>query len=51
MDKEDNKLQLVCPFCGYRMPIKYDKSAKCKGLFIRCKSSKCKKLFEIVINK
>ena len=38
-----------CPYCGYKMPIAYDKSAICKGVFVKCKGKKCRKEFEIKI--
>lgn len=48
MDKKCNKVK--CPYCGYIMPITFDKSARCKGVYIRCKGKNCKKIFEIKIN-
>ncbi len=44
-------IKVKCPFCGYEMPIKYDKDiAEAKGLFVKCKGRNCKKEFEIKIN-
>lgn len=43
--------KIKCPFCGYEMPIIYNKKqAKVKGLFVICKGRNCKKKFEIKIN-
>ena len=43
--------KIKCPFCGYEMPIIYNKSQTiAKGLFVVCKGRKCKKKFEIKIN-
>lgn len=43
--------KVKCPFCGYEMPIFYNKEeAKAKGLFVKCKGRNCKKEFEIKIN-
>ena len=39
--------KVKCPYCGYIMPIQYDKGAICKGVFVRCKGKNCKKIFEI----
>ena len=40
-----------CPFCGYEMPIMYDKiKSYSNGIFVKCKGRKCKKEFEIKIN-
>lgn len=41
------KKQVVCPFCGYRMPVRYVPTATCRGVFIRCKNKNCKKEFEV----
>lgn len=41
--------KVKCPYCGYEMPIYYDKTATCKGVFIKCKGRNCKKQFEIII--
>lgn len=43
--------KVKCPYCGYGMPLAYDKTAVCRGLYIRCKGRNCKKLFEIKIDK
>lgn len=43
--------RIKCPFCGYVMPLRYSDKAICKGVFIRCKGKKCKKIFEIKVNK
>lgn len=42
--------KVKCPFCGYEMPIRYDKNSKAKGIFVKCKGRNCKKQFEIKIN-
>lgn len=48
---EESMEKVKCPFCGYEMPIRYDKEkSKAKGIFIKCKGRKCKKEFEIKIN-
>lgn len=41
--------QVACPYCGYRMPIRYKPFARCKGIYVRCKGRHCKKEFEIKI--
>lgn len=43
--------RVKCPYCGYIMPIEYEKEkAEAKGLFVKCKGRNCKKIFEIKIN-
>ncbi|MEG0178819.1 MAG: hypothetical protein RR573_00125 [Oscillospiraceae bacterium] len=41
--------KVKCPFCGYLMPITYELSAVSKGIFVRCKGKKCKRIFEIKV--
>lgn len=42
---------ITCPYCGYKMPIKYDKKiSEAKGIYVKCKGRNCKKVFEIKIN-
>nr|DAH09982.1 MAG TPA: cysteine-rich protein [Caudoviricetes sp.]DAO01668.1 MAG TPA: cysteine-rich protein [Caudoviricetes sp.] len=45
-----SKSKIKCPYCGYEMPIYFDKSSRCRGIFVCCKGRNCKKQFEIVIN-
>ncbi|MBP1550113.1 MAG: hypothetical protein J6A05_08920 [Oscillospiraceae bacterium] len=47
---ESESTKIECPYCGYKMPIKRDKNAVCKGLYVQCKARNCKKIFEIKIN-
>ena len=47
---EKVKLQVSCPYCGYRMPIFYDPEAISSGVYARFKGKSCKKEFEIKIN-
>lgn len=43
--------EVICPYCGYKMPIRYDKDkTKAKGIYVKCKGRNCKKEFEIRIN-
>ena len=45
------KEKVRCPYCGYEMPIYYDRdTTKSKGIFVKCKGRNCKKEFEIKIN-
>lgn len=43
--------KVVCPHCGYKMPIEYMQGAECKGVYIKCKGRNCGKKFEIIIKK
>lgn len=42
--------KVVCPHCGYKMPIFYNENTISKNIYVRCKGKKCKKIFEIKIN-
>lgn len=39
--------KIICPFCGYEMPIYISKETVCRGLLARCKGRNCRKIFEI----
>lgn len=48
----DERQKVICPSCGYKMPIEYDPSkAECKGVFAKCKGRGCGKIIEIIIEK
>ncbi|BFK17025.1 MULTISPECIES: hypothetical protein [Blautia] len=50
MDNNKKRIKIVCPYCGYKMPIAYDPArVVCQGVYIQCKGRKCKKEFEIRI--
>lgn len=51
MNTLDKLKQVICPYCNYKMPIKYRDNAICKGLIVKCKGRNCKKEFEIKIVK
>lgn len=38
----------ICPYCRSKKLLKYEKDAKCKGVFLLCKN--CGKEVEIRIN-
>lgn len=46
----DLRQKVICPHCGYKMPIEYDtKDARCQGVYVKCKGRSCGKVFEIQI--
>ena len=49
MEKQNLK-KIVCPYCGYEMPVFRSDRAVCYGLFLRCKGRGCGKWFEIKID-
>lgn len=40
---------VVCPFCGYKLPIVYDKDTTVKNLLVSCKGRQCKESFVLNI--
>jgi DNA-directed RNA polymerase subunit RPC12/RpoP len=49
MNEKDRVNRVICPYCGYRMPIEVASAAVAKGLFVKCKGRRCGKRFEIII--
>ena len=49
--KEKKIKRVICPYCGYVMPISYGSEAMCTGVYAKCKGKGCKKYFEIKIDK
>ena len=41
--------RVICPYCGYRMPLEYESDASSRGVYVKCKGSHCKRDFEVVI--
>ena len=41
--------KVACTHCGYEMPVVILPRAECRGLTVRCKNQKCKKVFEIKV--
>lgn len=44
----ENK-RVICPYCGYRMPVEYTETTNCSNVYLKCKGSHCKREFELVI--
>lgn len=54
MRKESEKgkeKRVICPVCGYRMPISYSEEAECEGVYVPCKGRNCTHIFEVKIKK
>lgn len=43
------KKRVKCPKCGYSMPMTYDETSECKGVYVPCKGRNCKTIFELKI--
>ena len=41
--------KVVCPACGYKMPVFFGPAARSKELWVKCKGRGCGKVFEIKI--
>lgn len=49
---EDEELNnVVCPYCGYRMPMQYGLITEVDGVLLKCKGRNCKKKFMLKISK
>lgn len=44
-----NSNQVTCPFCNYKMPLRFCSFSSCFGVTMRCKNRNCKKEFELII--
>lgn len=42
--------KVKCPYCDYVMPLNFEETAVCKGVYVKCKGRNCKKIFEVKIN-
>lgn len=45
-----DKEKVRCTYCGHKQNVFYDKTASCKGLYMRCKARHCGRIFEVKIN-
>ena len=43
--------RVICPYCGYFMPLFYVDKTECNGVTAKCKGRNCGKEFEIKIAK
>lgn len=41
--------RVICPYCGYRLPISYNASSSCKEISVVCKGRNCKRSFMLII--
>ena len=46
---DDIHNRVVCPYCGYRMPLEFGSDANSRGIYVRCKGQHCRREFELVI--
>ena len=42
-------IKVVCPHCGYKMPLIFKSNSNSNGVFLMCKGRSCKKTFELII--
>ena len=50
-EHEVEKRRIMCPVCGYMMPVFIAPDAEARGVYIPCKGRKCKNLIEIKVKK
>ena len=41
--------RVICPYCGYRLPMWYSSNSNCKEILVICKGRSCKKSFNLII--
>ena len=41
--------RVICPYCGYRLPMWYSSNSDCKEILVICKGRSCKKSFNLII--
>lgn len=41
--------RVVCPYCGYKLPLFYNKDTNCFGLVVKCKGRNCHKMIDVRI--
>lgn len=49
MTNSNKERKVVCPYCGYSMPLIFDSNSNCYGVFLTCKGRNCKNSFELRI--
>lgn len=49
VSKEPELVNVVCPYCGYRMPVKFASKSNSVGVFLTCKGRSCKQVFHLHI--
>lgn len=43
--------RVICPYCGYKMPLYYSNDSECSGISLICKGRNCKKRFNLIVQK
>ena len=41
--------RVICPYCGYRLPMWYSSNSNCQEILVNCKGRSCKKSFNLII--
>lgn len=41
--------RVICPYCGYRLPISYSPNSNCKEILVNCKGRSCRRSFNLII--
>lgn len=41
--------RVICPYCGYRIPISYSSNSNCREILVNCKGRNCKRSFNLII--
>ena len=41
--------RVICPYCGYKLPLSYSSTSCCKEISVICKGRNCKRSFNLII--
>lgn len=43
--------RVICPYCGYRLPLKFSGNAEVHNLHVMCKGRNCKREFNLIVSR
>lgn len=41
--------RVICPYCGYRLPLSYSSNSNCREILVYCKGRNCKRSFNLIV--
>lgn len=44
-----NSNRVICPYCGYKLPVYFSSNSSCSEISLICKGRNCKKKFNLII--
>lgn len=46
---DTNTNRVICPYCGYKLPIYFSSNSNCSEISLICKGRGCKKKFNLIV--